>query len=244
MHRFFASSEDIHENRIILSADNQKHLRVLRLQRNEHFIVCDGNSVDYICKHNEQGEGFAEIVAQRVTQGEPKIKCSVYLAYAKGDRLDYAVQKSVELGACAIILFPAKRCISVPVNLTSKLMRLQKIALEAAKQCGRGIVPQVTSENSFESAIKNAATCDLSLFCYESEAENGIVSALNAAKIQGKCLNTISIITGPEGGFEEREAALALNSGCRVCTLGTRILRCETAPIVALTIIMHRFDYM
>jgi len=242
MVRFFAAKKDIFDGQIKLSAEDTAHIRSLRLRPSEYFVVCDGEGADYICKLGDRsGETVADIVETCLSFGEPSVKCSAYIAIAKGDRLDYAVQKSVELGVFEIFLFPSERCISNPGDITKKTARLQRIALETAKQCGRGIVPEVKALDAFKTAINQAAKADLPLFLYEDEKNLHLKKALEQCRMQNaECRNytSISIVSGPEGGFEPHEAELARVEGMLAVTLGSRILRCETAPAAVLAVIM------
>jgi len=245
--RFFAEPHDIGKNTIRLSAEDSDHIRSLRLRPDEHFIVCDGEGIDYVCRLGaRKDDRLAEIIDKHQSLGEPTIDCSVYIAYAKGERLDYAVQKSVELGAREIVLYESKRCIAIPNNIPKKIQRLQKIALETAKLCRRGIIPKVSSAGEFDIMLGMAADCaDLALFCYESEDDLHLKSVLedyfppNLA-VKATEVKTVSIITGPEGGFEPAEVELAKTKDFHVVSLGKRILRSETAPAVALTAVMYQ----
>ena len=238
MIRFFVEPQNISGNMAQLSAEDAEHLRSLRLRPSEQFIVCDGAGSDYICRLIEKtGEApcpTAEIFETQPSQGEPSIKCNVYIAFAKGDRLDYAVQKSVELGAHDIVLFASERCVSIPGDMTKKIARFQRIAQETAKQCDRGRVPEVSAMSSFTAAIEQAARAGLPLFLYECEEKLHLKQALE----QSGEIRTVSIVTGPEGGFEPHEAENAVSAGMVAVTLGPRILRCETAPAAALTAVM------
>ena len=271
MIRFFVSPSDISGNTVKLSTEDAWHIRSLRLRPSETFIVCDGQGSDFVCLLGGHGNGSpsatAEIVKALPSLGEPTIKCSVYIAYAKGERLDYAVQKSVELGACAIILFPSERCVAIPRDTAKKNARCQRIALETAKQCGRGVVPPVSSIGSLQAAVKQAALACLPLFFYECEEQLRLMQALeklggldavslvkqyglDAASLDNRGgrdtvsldnqggHSTISVMTGPEGGFEPHEAEFAKSAGMLAVSLGSRILRCETAPAAALAAIM------
>ena len=245
MVRFFVERKDIIDGAVQISGEDLEHIRVVRLRPDELFAVCDGEGNDYICRLGAhglagRGEGVAEIVETRPSKGEPTIGCSVYVAYAKGDRLEYAVQKSVELGAREIVLFPSERCVSIPSDMTKKIVRFQRIATEAAKQSGRGYIPRVIPLNSFRHAIEEAAQFRLSLFLYECEEKLHLKQALD----QSMDTKTVSIVTGPEGGFEPHEAEFAKSAGMTTVTLGPRILRCETAPIAALTAVMYHTGNM
>ena len=234
MTRFFAEPKDIYDNEIQLCAEDAEHIRALRLRPDELFVVCDSAGSDHICRLGRSVNDVAEIVETRLSRGEPSVECSVYIALAKGDRLEYAVQKSVELGASDIKLFLSERCVSKPGDITKKNARLQKIALEAAKQCGRGRIPNVMAILSYTSAIMQAASAGLPLFLYEFENNLHLKEALE----QTEKARTISIVTGPEGGFEPHEAEIAKSSGMVSVTLGPRVLRCETAPVAALAAVM------
>jgi len=233
MHRFFVSLSDIGADLIRLSQEDSAHIRALRLRPSESFVVCDGDGSDYIChlgKHD--GGSVAEIIKAVPSLGEPSFDCTVFIAFSKGAKLDIAVQKSVELGACRIILFPSERGEKADVK---KMTRLQRIALEAAKQSGRGIIPAVTAEDTFISAVEHAALFDFPLFLYECESKTTLRDALSGYSVR----QSVSILTGPEGGFTDREADDAKSSGMTAVMLSKRILRCETAPIAALAAVMY-----
>jgi len=245
MLRLFAEPQDITAKTIKLSAEDLEHIRSLRLRPDELFVICDGEGTDYICRPGSRKEDTAaEIIRECPSLGEPTVKCTVYIAYAKGERLDYAVQKSVELGAQGIVLFKSNRCVAVPNIIQKKTARLQRIALETAKQCGRGLVPVVTAGGEFETAVEMAAgRSELSLLCYEGEDFLHLKKVLEQhfPPLPGQEAHTVksvSIITGPEGGFESDEVKLAQSKGIHIVSLGPRILRSETAPVIALSAIM------
>jgi len=247
MVRFFANEQDISTDTIKLSEEDSKHIRTLRLRPDEQFIICDGNKTDYICKLGERGDcSIAEILNKQESHGEPSVKCRVFMAYSKGDRLDYAVQKSVELGANEIILFESDRCVAVPRDVAKKAERLQRISHETAKQSGRGIIPAVTSGGNFSEIINEAVqSSDLVLLFYENEDDLHIKEFLekhlmHLSEHEQNEAKSISIITGPEGGFETNEVKLAGSKNIPAVSLGPRILRSETAPVAALTAIMYQ----
>ena len=247
MTRFFTNPQNISNETIKLSEEDSKHIRSLRLRPYEQFVVCDGEGTDYICQLGEREDcTIAEILEEHRSHGEPSVICKAFIAFSKGDRLDYAVQKSVELGAFEIILFNCARCIAIPNDVIKKVERLQKISHETAKQSGRGIIPQVSCGGMFDKTINDAARdSDLSLLFYENEENLHIKSILEEhfsplyerEEYEGK---SVSIITGPEGGFEPHEVELAISKSISVVSLGPRILRSETAPVAALTAIMYQ----
>ena len=158
------------------------------------------------------------------------------MAFAKGDKLEHVIQEATELGAYEIVAFPTARCVSRPddKSLKKKLERWQKIAASAAEQSGRGLVPEVIILNSYRDALNRGAQADKAILFYENERSTTLRMALQTGNYR-----TISLLTGPEGGLEMGEVEQAAASGFSICTLGRRILRCETAPLCALSAVMY-----
>ena len=240
MARFFVSASNIFGGVAYLSSSDTEHLRSLRIRNGEVFTVCDGNGTDYSCVLSKVDRDGAEatVLGTSPSVGEPSVSVTLYTAFSKGDKLEHVVQKAVELGAVAVVLFPSRRCVARPEGsaLAKRVLRLARIAEEAAKQSGRGIVPTVTALDSYEEAIRRAASADLPLFCYENETDFGLRQAMS----DRPGAVSVSLVTGPEGGFDRDEADLAASSGMITVTLGKRILRCETAPLAALTAVMFQ----
>ena len=155
----------------------------------------------------------------------------------KSDKLEHVIQKATELGVYEIVTFPTSRCVSRPdeKSLKKKLERWQKIAASGAEQSGRGYIPQVVVLNSYAAALERAAKADKAIVFYENEHATTLHQALESGSYQ-----SISLLSGPEGGFEESEIRQAQSAGLQVCTLGRRILRCETAPLCALSAVMYQ----
>ena len=151
--------------------------------------------------------------------------------------MDYIVQKCVELGVSRIVPMISARCVSRPdeKSLKKKIARWQKIALQAAMQSRRGIIPEVCSCVSFKEAAELTKDNEKTVFFYEMGGE----SVKNILNVKPK---TIGMFIGSEGGFEESEAQLVLQNGGQAATLGKRILRAETAPLAALSVIMYQTD--
>lgn len=238
MTRFFVSPEDIADDFFVLTGENAAHAKVLRLKNGEQVMVCDGEGRECLCTISDISDNQVCLVVDRRQESvsEPQVKVSVYMAFAKGDKLEHVIQKATELGAYEIVAFPSARCVSKPddKSLLKKVERWQKIAASAAEQSGRGIVPQVHTVASYSDALLRSMCADLSILFYENEQSTTLRMAL-----EEKTCNSISLITGPEGGFDRKEVEQAMNAGLRVCTLGRRILRCETAPLCALSAIMY-----
>ncbi len=236
MVRFFVDPEELAGERLSLTGENAQHAKVLRLKGNEEVLLCDGEGKECLCRIADSGAWILEVLERRESVTEAAVKVSVYMAFPKADKLEHVIQKATELGAYEIIAFPSARCISKPddKSLKKKLERWQKIAASASEQSGRGRIPQVLVLPSFSEALSRAAQADKALMFYENEQAVTLKMALTSSPYQ-----TVSILTGPEGGLEEKEVQQARDAGFQVCTLGKRILRCETAPLCALSAIMY-----
>lgn len=238
MVRFFVSPNELESDTLALSGENAQHAKVLRLKVKEEVLVCDGEGRECLCVITEVSNGQLTLSVQerRESASEAAVRVSVYMAFPKSDKLEHVIQKATELGAYEIVAFPSARCVSKPdeKSLKKKLERWQKIAASAAEQSGRGRIPQVLTLPSFAEALKRAAQADKALMFYENEQAVTLKMALTASPYK-----TVSLLTGPEGGLEEREVQQARDTGLQVCTLGKRILRCETAPLCALSAVMY-----
>ena len=238
MTRFFVDPQDLQGDFLTLIGENAEHAKVLRLKNGETVLVCDGEGNECVCAVSDVSPGLISLVVQgrQTSQSEPKVKASIYMAFPKADKLEHVIQKATELGAYEIVTFPTARCISKPdeKSIAKKLDRWQKIAASAAEQSGRGRVPKVTVLGSYKEALSHAAEADLAILFYENERGYTLRNALSEAPYK-----KISLMTGPEGGLEPKEVEMALDAGLRVCTLGRRILRCETAPLCALSAVMY-----
>lgn len=237
MPRFFMAGTNILGGMAIMKGRDAEHVRVLRLRPGEDMIICDGQGTDYKCRlvkaDKEQVE--AEVIEVVRCPAEPSVKVTVLCGLPKGDKTDYIIQKSVEAGAEEILFFNSDRCVARPDKPEKKLERWQRIAEEAAKQSGRGIIPQVGWAGDFAGALDVAVKKELGLFMYET----GEREALNDVLGANSGIASAAIITGPEGGFAQFEADLARIAGLHICSMGERILRCETVPVVALTAVMY-----
>ena len=238
MARFFVDPEEMQTDEIILTGENAQHAKVLRLKAGEEVLVCDGQGMECCCTVESVtgGEVVLSVLERRNSATEAAVKVSVYMAFPKADKLEHVIQKATELGAYEIVAFPSARCISKPdeKSLKKKLERWQKIAASAAEQSGRGRIPEVLTLPSYQAALERAAKADKALLFYENEQATTLKMALSNSSY-----TTVSLLTGPEGGLEELEVEKAKDAGLQVCTLGKRILRCETAPLCALSAVMY-----
>ena len=238
MTRFFVTPEDMQPDFLVLTGENAKHAKVLRLKEGEEVLVCDGQGAECLCTVSDVSPEQIGLVVKKRQESETEaaVQVSVYMAFPKADKLEHVIQKATELGAYEIVAFPSSRCVSRPdeKSLAKKLERWQKIAASAAEQSGRGRVPQVLALPSYKAALERAALADKALLFYENERSTTLKMSLNSGSYQ-----TVSLLTGPEGGLEVSEVKQAEDAGLQVCTLGKRILRCETAPLCALSAVMY-----
>lgn len=238
MTRFFVTPDEMMPDFMVLTGENAAHAKVLRLKCGEEVLVCDGQGGECLCAVSDVSDGQIGLVvkSQQRSESEPALRVSVYMAFPKGDKLEHVIQKATELGAFEIVAFPSGRCVSRPdeKSLKKKLERWQKIAQSAAEQSGRGRIPQVIVLGSYAQALERAAKADKAILFYENEQATTLRMSLSAGEY-----HSISLLTGPEGGLETAEVEKARCAGLEICTLGKRILRCETAPLCALSAVMY-----
>ena len=238
MTRFFVTPEELCGQQVMLDGENAAHARVLRLKAGEQVLVCDGQGVECFCSVSQMDAKTValDVEERRQSDSEAAVRVSIYMGFPKADKLEHVIQKATELGAYEIVAFPAARCVSRPdeKSLKKKLERWQKIAAAAAEQSGRGRIPKVLVMDSYKKALERAKEADLAILFYENEQATTLRMALE----EGAC-RSISLLSGPEGGLEAEEVEQAKQAGLRVCTLGKRILRCETAPLCALSAVMY-----
>ncbi len=239
MARFFVDKDQITEKSIYIHGEDVKHIsKVLRLRKGDEITVCDKEKMDYICELSaiESDKVVAEIKEKALNSAESDIVITLYQGIPKSDKMDYIIQKCVELGVCRFVPVLTKRAVSRPNDCEKKVSRWQKIAEEAAKQSGRGIVPVVGGMVGFDEALAEM-TADkeaLNLMPYECERDSKLRKAISGYKG-----SRINIFIGPEGGFDDGEALLARANGIKTITLGPRIMRTETAPLAACTAVMY-----
>ncbi|MDR0936212.1 MAG: 16S rRNA (uracil(1498)-N(3))-methyltransferase [Oscillospiraceae bacterium] len=228
--RFFIDYSPEIGSLVFLSPEDAHHCSVLRYRAGDEITLCDGAGNDYICGLDKIGRDGVQctVLSRSLSVGETGIRLELFCALPKSDKASHIVRKAVELGASAISFFHSERTIG---KLKSS-DRYSTIAKEAAMQSGRGILPQIREFGDFQSALVAAGECELRLFCWENERERTLRQALS-----GKTPLSIAIITGAEGGFTNAEADAARAGGCEIITLGTRIMRCETAPLAVLSAI-------
>lgn len=245
MPRFFVKDNQIKQDKIYIIGEDVNHIKnVLRKQVGDNLEICNqetGNT--YICEITEIKETEIEnLIIEKIASTESKIKVDIYQGLPKADKMELIIQKSVELGANAIIPVEMKRCV-VKLDAKSenkKIERWQKIAESAAKQSGRNNVPEIRPIIKIEDIAKLKYEYDSIIVCYEKETDNYLKNEL--LKLKDKQEVKIAIVIGPEGGLEEKDVENLKQNGANVVTLGKRILRTETVALNLLSIIMYELE--
>jgi len=279
MSRFFVKpdADDLKNGRIMITGEDVKHIAgVLRASTGDALVLCDGEGTDYdvVIRRISKESIETEIVGKRQCITEPPIHITLFQGIPKADKMDLVIQKCVELGVTKIVPVMTARSVvrfGSARDASSKAARWNRIAMEAAKQCDRGVIPVVAEPTTFDMALKLAAECGLRLFPYEEEKDGSLrdvlrnhrktmetggtkgsvstdsvaaYSAKTGAVMAGSEAATIAVLIGPEGGFDRDEAEKAISAGFVPVTMGPRILRTETAGLAAAAIVMYELGDM
>ena len=244
MPRFFVKTNQINNDNIDIIGEDVKHIKnVLRKQIGDKIEVCNQDTGDsYKCEiENFSEDEIKTNIIEKLTNIQERVKVDIDQGLPKSDKMELIIQKSVELGANAIIPVNMKRCV---VKLegkdeSKKIDRWQKIAESAAKQCGRSFIPEVKHLANVKDICNLINEYDAIIVAYENEKDNTLKSELK--KLNSENLK-IGIVIGPEGGFEESDVNILRENGARIVTLGNRILRTETVALNVLSIVMYEFE--
>ena len=238
-HRYFTA--EVGNGRAALNGTDAHHLAdVMRAKIGENVILCDAHAVEYVGTIISIQPGRVEFT---VTEGypsaaEPTVDVTLLVGYPKQDKLEQVIRHGVELGCTHFVPFFSRYCVAAPKKEEQKNERYNRIAFEAAKQCGRGVLPDVALPlPNFGALCRSLEGYDLVLFCYELGGAPLRQLLADAQPADGQRLK-IALITGAEGGFAVEEAEMAANAGVKTVGLGPRILRCETAPLAVLSAVM------
>ena len=248
MPRFFVRADQIADGRIRIIGSDAHHIaRSLRMAVGDSITVCDMQGNEYECNiesFNDDTEVVATLLSEKRAESEPPCRIILFQALPKGDKLDAIIQKAVECGASEIVPFESERCVVriKPEAEARKTERRQRIADEAAKQCGRSILPAVSGSISFSQMVSRIADADVALFCYEGDGTEPIGRVMNGISERLPLGSTLAVIIGSEGGFSVDEARKIREAGAECVGLGKRILRTETASVFALSCIAYAME--
>jgi 16S rRNA (uracil1498-N3)-methyltransferase len=236
MARFFLPTGQIEGHRATITGVELNHLRrVLRLRPQDRVVVFD----DAGCEHEgiihslSEDRGEIEIVRSYQVNNESPLKTTLALGLTKGEKMDWVVEKATELGVHTVVPFLSDYTIPKlnERKVAQRSERWQKIALSAAKQCGRVRIPEILALSEFRDLLETISPDALRLLFWEKEREQ----RLSELKEAQTTISELVVMIGPEGGLSAHEAALALGQGFKAVRLGPRILRSETAAVAALS---------
>lgn len=241
MQRYFVSQNAITGDTVTISGDDVKHIvRVMRMAAGDEVIVCDGSGQAFRVELTDLGDTVQGRIVENVAKDpEPAVKITLAQGLPKGDKMELIVQKGTEVGIADFLPLDMARCIVQydAKKEAKRRERWQKIAKEAAEQAHRNLIPDVREGVTFKQWLKTVAAYDLVVVPYEREEARGLQEVLtNHPEIKSVC-----ILIGPEGGIAEDEIEQALAAGALPVTLGPRILRTETAGLVAATCVFYHY---
>lgn len=240
MYRFYIEPSQKQGDTIEITGDDVNHIKnVLRMKNGEQFVLCDGAGTDYLCElaGSRERNLVAAVLEERKSDTELPVRLVLFQGLPKKDKMELIIQKAVELGAAEIVPVVTKRTIvkTDGGKEEKKLTRWQAIAESAAKQSGRGVIPEVRPVHTWKEALASMADFDYNVILYENA--EGMKPTADCLKQAGK-KSSIGIFVGPEGGFTEEEVAQTVEHGADCLSLGKRILRTETAGLAMLSMLM------
>lgn len=244
MPRFFVQSSAICGDTITITGSDASHIcRSLRMKTGDPLTVCNMQRTEYQCQIESitPDAVLARILSQSESQNEPPYRATLYMALPKGDKMEYIIQKAVEMGVWRIVPYRSERSVVKldAANGAKKAQRWQKIADAAAEQCGRGILPTVCEPVDFKKAIEMAKQDTLAFVCYEDEQSLTLPCLLQS---QNTVPETVGFFVGAEGGIATAELDAFRTAGISSVGLGKRILRCESAPLFVLSCLSYAWE--
>ncbi len=230
--RVFVAPSNIDGDRVTVTGADAHHIsRVMRMEIGDRVTVCDGGGLEYRCAITTVGDSVTLEIAETVQgAGEPPVHIHLLQGVPKGDKMDYIAQKATELGVCRITPVLMRNCVSKGV----KHERLSRIVYEAAKQCGRARVPAVDPVMPLDRAIPDGVPV---VVAYEGETSRTLRAALDGVG----SVRQLALVVGPEGGFARGEVDRIVDGGGIAVTLGSRVLRTETAALYMLSCIDYHY---
>jgi len=243
VHRFFVPRSALSGDEVRLEGDLAHQLsRVLRLEAGAAVVLLDGSGLEYETRLDVVGPHrvTATVVGRRLGQPEPRVRVVLYQSLVKGERFDWVLEKGTELGVAAFVpLLSRRNVVRAAPGRSGRPERWRRVVREAAEQCGRCVLPEILPAEGLNEALSEAA--DLRLLPWEGEEALGLAVALQQARPALEAVErpTVAVLIGPEGDFAAEEVALAREAGAQVVSLGPRILRSETAGIVAAAAVLY-----
>ena len=237
MKRFFLDKFSL-ENKILQNEEFVHAITVLRMKEGDSFCAIIGDEFDYICKICSIGKHSAsfEVVENKINKANPSRNITIFQALAKGDKMELLAQKLTEIGASSFVPVYTKNC-DVKPN-THRVSRLDKISQGACKQCGRSIPLKISEVTKLDDILDSFKNFDILLFANEKEESLRIKTILSSTPTA----NNIGVIIGPEGGWDDSEIDKIVSAGAKSISLGSRILRTETAGLYITSILADFYE--
>lgn len=241
MPRFFVRAEAVTGERVTFDAGETRHLsRVLRLGPGDVVRAVDGRGQELTVRLTEVGARTAagEILARAMRRSESPLSLTLVQGLPKADKMDGIIRMATELGVARVVPVITKRTVAraEPERWTARLTRWQRVAREAAKQCGRAVIPEVAAPRALSAWLAEARPAPVLLICLWEEERAGLTDVLPAGPA-----DRATLVVGPEGGLAETEVAALRTAGALVAGLGPRVLRTETAGPVGLALLQARY---
>lgn len=248
MPKFFVTNQDVQNQKITITGEDVNHIKnVLRKKLDDEINICNRDTEkDFLCKITkiEKETIIANIVEEIESNAEAQVEVTIFQGLPKADKMEFIIQKAVELGVFAVTPIEMKRCVVQlkDKDKQKKQDRWQKIAEVAAKQSGRNRIPKINDIISIKNVCNLCSKYDIVLVAYENEKQNKLRYELEKIKAKETENLRIAIVIGPEGGIDSSEIEQLKENGAKVITLGNRILRTETVALHILSIIMYELE--
>jgi len=242
MNRFFVSTSDFHDEQMVLGRRQAHQIRnVLRMNKGDRIIALDNTGYEYevVLTEIKKDRVLGQIEQKRPAAGEPQVRLTLYQSLLSRDKFELVLQKCTEVGVSRFVPVITQRSLvrGADTVTPNKLARWQRIIIEAAEQSHRGRIPELNQPVQFEQALASLGAFDCCLIASPAEQKISLRAALQRSNRNKP--QTIALFVGPEGGFTEQEVTLAADAGAVAFSLGPRILRTETASIVAAALILY-----
>lgn len=242
MHKFFVEDNQINNEKIIINNEDYNHItNVLRMKEGEFILITNKESKEtFNCEIDEinSNEVICNILNKENKEIELNVNIDLFQGLPKADKMEYIIQKSVELGVHKIVPVNMKYCIAKIKDEEKKNLRWNKISEVASKQSKRNIIPKIEKSISISTLCSEIENYDLVIVAYENEENNTLKDVLKG----NSKIKNIAVIVGPEGGISTDEIEKLKECGAKIVSLGNRILRTETAPIAILSMMVYEYE--
>ena len=242
MHKFFVEDNQINSGKVVINNDDYNHIvNVLRMKKGDIVLITNKDSKEtFNCEIEEIkiNEVICKILNKEDKNVELNVNIDLFQGLPKADKMEYIIQKCVELGVHKIVPVNMKYCVARIKDEEKKNIRWNKISEVAAKQCKRNIIPKIDKSINMNILYNEIKNYDLTIVAYENEDDFTLKTVLG----ENTNIKNIAVIIGPEGGISLEEIEKLKENGAKIVSLGNRILRTETAPIAVLSMMVYEYE--